>query len=54
MRQPGLVRAITCTFVDGFQTNLAQFFSLKSEGAILNIGSGRLKVKVTLEGQMMK
>ena len=31
-----------------------QMFSLRSSGAIWNIGSGRLKGKVTLQGQMMK
>ena len=30
----GLVRVITCTFVHGFQNNLAQLFSLRSRNAI--------------------
>ena len=45
---------ITCTFVHGFQNNLALLFSLRCRGVIWNICSGRLKGKVTLEGQMMK
>ena len=49
-----LVRAITSTFIDGFQNNLAQLFSFMSKSAILNIWSGRAKVKVTFEGQMIK
>ena len=32
----GFVRAITSTFVHGFQNNLAQLFSLKGRIAILN------------------
>ena len=40
----GFVWTITCTFVHGFQNNLAQSSPC----------SGRLKVKNTLEGQVMK
>ena len=50
----GFVQAITCTFVHGFQNNLAQLVSLKSKIATGDICSGRLKVKVTLDGQMIK
>ena len=42
-----LVRAITCTFMQGFQNNFAQLLSLRSESAVRNICSRRLKVKVT-------
>ena len=45
------VWAITCTFMHGFQNNLAQLFSLKGRIAILNFCRGRLKVKVTLGGR---
>ena len=38
----------------GFQNNLAQLLFLRSTSVIRNICSGRLKVKVTLEGQMIK
>ena len=38
----------------GFQNNLVQLFSLRSSSAIWNIGCGRLKVKVTLGGQVIK
>ena len=38
----------------GFQNNFAQVFSLRSSSAIRNICLGRLKVKVTLEDQMIK
>ena len=37
----------------GFLNNLAQLFSLKSRSGNAFV-EGRLKVKVTLEGQMMK
>ena len=47
-------RAITPTFMYGFQNNFAQVFPLKSSNAIWNICLGRLKVKVTLEGQLIK
>ena len=40
-------------FMHGFQNIRAQFF-LGSRGAIWNICSCRLKIKVTLEGQMIK
>ena len=49
-----LVPAITPTVMHGFQNNLAQLFSLRSSSAVLNIYSGMWKVKVTLEGQMIK
>ena len=42
-----LVRAKTSTFMQGFRNNMAQLF-------IRNIFSGKLKVKVTLEGQTIK
>ena len=42
-----LVRAITSTFMHVFQNSLAQLF-------ILNICSGKLKVKDTFEGQTIK
>ena len=45
---------MTPTFMDGFQNNLAQFFYWRSSSAIWNICLDRLKVKVTLEGQMIK
>ena len=48
------VQAITYTFMHGSQNKLAQFFFLKSGSAIWNICSGRLKVKIILEGQMIK
>ena len=38
--------------IDGLQNNLTQFFSMTSRCAILNIRSGRPKVKVILEGQI--
>ena len=47
----GLVRAIICTFMHGYQNYLAQLLSSRSRSAIRTICSGRLKVKVTLEGQ---
>ena len=47
------VQPITSTLMPGFQNNLAHFFSLMSRSAIWNICLGRLKVKVTLEGQKM-
>ena len=37
-----------------FQNNLAELFSLTSRSSVLNICSGRLKVKITLEDQMIK
>ena len=37
----------------GFQNDFAQVLSKKSSSVIWNIGLGRLKVKVTLEGQMI-
>ena len=46
------VRTITSTTVDGFQNNLTQLFSITCRCAFWNIGSGRHKVKVTLEGQI--
>ena len=53
MRMSGFVLAITCTFMHRFHKYLAQLFSLMSRSAILNIGCGRLKVKVTHEGKMI-
>ena len=41
-----LVRASTCTFSHGFQTNFAQLLSSRRRSAILNIFSSRFKVKV--------
>ena len=49
-----LVRAITCTFMHGFQNNFAHLLSSRRRSAVRNIFSRRLKVKVTLEGQMIK
>ena len=49
-----LVRAITPRLMFGFQKSFEQVFSLKSSSAIRTICLGRLKVKVTLEGQMIK
>ena len=40
--------------MNGFQNNFAQLFSLRSRTASWNICSGKLKVKVTLEGQTIK
>ena len=48
-----LVSVISPTFMHGFQNNLGLLFSLRSSSAIWNICSGRLKVKVTHEGQMI-
>ena len=53
MQPSRFVRAITCTFVHGFQNNLALLFSLRSRNAI-NSCSGKLKVKVKIEDQVMK
>ena len=39
----------TCTFMHGFQNNLAQLLSSRSRSAIWKICSGKLKVKVTLD-----
>ena len=50
----GFVQAITSTFIHRFQNDLAQLLSIRSRSAIWNICSGRLMVKVTLEGQMIK
>ena len=47
------VRAITSTFMHVFQNNLAQLFSLRRRSAFETFLGG-LKVKVTLEGQMIK
>ena len=46
--------SVTCIYMDGFQNNLTQLFSLNSRSVIWNNISGSLKVKVTLEGQLMK
>ena len=50
----GFIQVIPCTFVHGIQNNLAQLASLRSKSAIRNICSGRLKVKVTHDGKMIK
>ena len=50
----GFVLAITSTFMHEFQNNLAELYFLTNRSAIWNICSGKLKVKVTLEGQMIK
>ena len=47
--QSGFVRAITCTFVHGFQNNMAQLVSSMSKVPFETFFSGRLKVKVTLK-----
>ena len=49
-----VIRAITCTFMHGFQNNFAQLLSSRRRSAVGNISSGRLKVKVTLQGQMIE
>ena len=49
-----LVRAITCTFMHRCQNSFAQLLSSKKRSAVRSICSRRLKVKVTLEGQMIK
>ena len=41
-----LFQAITCTFMHGFQNNMAQMFSLKSRSATEIFFSSTLKVKV--------
>ena len=50
----GFVWTITSIFIHGFQNDMVQLFSMMRRSAIGNICSGRLKVKVTLEGQMIK
>ena len=40
--------------MNGFQNSFAQVFSLRISSAIRNLCLGRLKVKVTLEGQRIK
>ena len=52
VRASGFVRAITSTFMQGFQNNLAQLLSLRSSSAVCYVCSGILKVKVTLEGHI--
>ena len=42
-----LVRAITCTFMNGFQNNFAQLLSSRRRSAFETFVSGRLKIKVT-------
>ena len=44
LRLSEFVRAITSTFINGFQKNLAQLLSLRSRSTLWNIFSGRLKV----------
>ena len=41
-----LVRAITCTFMHGFQNSFCTVVVLEEEKCYLNFFSGRLKVKV--------
>ena len=48
------IGATTSTFMHGFQNYLAQLLSVRRRSAIRYIFSGWLKVKVTLEGQMIK
>ena len=48
------VRAVSSTVIHEFKNNLAHLFSLRSCSASLNICSGRLKVKITLECSMKK
>ena len=50
----GFVRAITSTFMHGFQNNYAQLFSWQVEVSVETFFSDKLKVKLTLEGQMIK
>ena len=45
---------ITGTFMHGFQKNFAQLLSSRRRSAVQNVCLRRLKVKVTLEGQMTK
>ena len=54
VRPDRFVQAITCTFVHGFQNNLSQLFSLRRRSAIRDMCSGRLKVMLALEDQMMQ
>ena len=49
-----LVRAITCTFMHGFQNVFAQLLPSRRRHAVRTFCSRRLKVKVTLDGQMIK
>ena len=51
VRPSEFVWAITSTFMNELRNNLAQLFFLRSRSAVLNIYSGKQKVKVTLEGQ---
>ena len=46
--------AVTSTFMPEFQNNLAQLFSLRCRRVILKIFTGRLTVKITVGGQMIK
>ena len=48
-----LVRAIAGTFMHGFKI-FAHLLSLRRRSAVQNICLRRLKVKVTIEGQMIK
>ena len=45
---------ITGTFMHGFQNNFAHLLSSRRKNAVQNTCLRRLKVKVTLEGQMIK
>ena len=46
------VQTLTFKIVDGFQNDLTPSFLITCRCAILNIGSGRPKVKVTLEDKI--
>ena len=50
----GFVWAITPIFMHGFQNHLAKVFSFRRSSAILKYFLDRLKVNVTLEGQLIK
>ena len=54
VKKTELVWAITGIFMHGFQNNFAQLLSSKRRSVVQNICLCRLKVKVTLEGQMIK
>ena len=54
VRLSGFDQAMTSTFTHGFQNNSAQLISWTRRSVIYNICSDRLKVKVTLESQVIK
>ena len=54
VRPSGFFRAISSTYMNEFQNNLAQLLCLTSRSAIRNIYLSRLKVKVTFEDQIIK